>query len=61
MYVGGGIVNSGAAEALLAFAEEFQLPVTPTLMGLGGFPSSTSALSEHAGNARHLCGEHGGS
>jgi acetolactate synthase-1/2/3 large subunit len=39
LYVGGGIVNSGAAEALLAFAEELQLPVTPTLMGLGGFPS----------------------
>jgi acetolactate synthase-1/2/3 large subunit len=39
MYVGGGIVNSGAAEALLALAEELQLPVTPTLMGLGGFPS----------------------
>ena len=39
MYVGGGIVNSGAAAALLAFAEELQLPVTPTLMGLGGFPS----------------------
>src|SRR6266699_2220636 len=39
LYVGGGIVNSGAADALLAFAEEVQLPVTPTLMGLGGFPS----------------------
>src|SRR5688572_1670102 len=39
MYVGGGIVNSGAAKALLAFAEELLLPVTPTLMGLGGFPS----------------------
>jgi acetolactate synthase-1/2/3 large subunit len=39
MYVGGGIVNSGAAEALLVLAEELQLPVTPTLMGLGGFPS----------------------
>src|SRR6266851_4919128 len=39
LYVGGGIVNSGAAEALLALAEELQLPVTPTLMGLGGFPS----------------------
>src|SRR5258707_2374937 len=39
MYVGGGIVSSGAAEALLALAEELQLPVTPTLMGLGGFPS----------------------
>src|SRR5947207_10915669 len=39
MYVGGGVVNSGASEALLALAEELQLPVTPTLMGLGGFPS----------------------
>ena len=39
LYVGGGIANSGAAEALLALAEELQLPVTPTLMGLGGFPS----------------------
>lgn len=40
MYVGGGIVNSGAAEELRAFAEALQLPVTPTLMGLGGFPSA---------------------
>jgi acetolactate synthase-1/2/3 large subunit len=40
LYVGGGIVNSGAAAALLAFAEELQIPVTPTLMGLGGFPSA---------------------
>jgi acetolactate synthase-1/2/3 large subunit len=39
-YVGGGIVNSGAADALLGLAEELQLPVTPTLMGLGGFPSA---------------------
>lgn len=39
LYVGGGIVNSGAAAELLAFAEQLQLPVTPTLMGLGGFPS----------------------
>jgi acetolactate synthase-1/2/3 large subunit len=40
LYVGGGIVNSGAADSLLALAEELQLPVTPTLMGLGGFPSA---------------------
>ena len=39
LYVGGGIVNSGAAEHLQAFAEWLQLPVAPTLMGLGGFPS----------------------
>ena len=39
LYVGGGIVNSGAGEDLRDFAEFLQLPVTPTLMGLGGFPS----------------------
>jgi acetolactate synthase I/II/III large subunit len=39
LYVGGGIVNAGADEALLAFAEQMQIPVTPTLMGLGAFPS----------------------
>ena len=40
LYVGGGIVNAGAAAALREFAEGLQLPVTPTLMGLGGFPSA---------------------
>jgi acetolactate synthase-1/2/3 large subunit len=40
LYIGGGIVNAGAADSLRAFAEELQLPVTPTLMGLGGFPSA---------------------
>jgi acetolactate synthase-1/2/3 large subunit len=40
MYVGGGVVTSGAADLLKAFAEEFEMPVTPTLMGLGGFPSA---------------------
>ena len=39
MYVGGGIVNSGASRELRGFAEALELPVTPTLMGLGGFPS----------------------
>src|SRR5438128_6762962 len=42
MYVAGGIVNSGASEELRALAEHLQLPVTPTLMGLGGFPSAHS-------------------
>jgi acetolactate synthase-1/2/3 large subunit len=40
LYVGGGIVSSGACAELQDFAEQLQLPVTPTLMGLGGFPSS---------------------
>src|SRR5688572_23448951 len=40
LYVGGGIPNSGADELLRVFAETFRLPVAPTLMGLGGFPSA---------------------
>ena len=40
LYIGGGIANSGAHEALRSFAETLRLPVTPTLMGIGGFPSS---------------------
>jgi acetolactate synthase-1/2/3 large subunit len=39
LYVGGGIVHSGASEELLALAEKLHIPVTPTLMGLGCFPS----------------------
>lgn len=41
LYVGGGIISSSAAEALREFADLLQLPVTPTLMGLGGFPSAS--------------------
>ncbi|HJP95285.1 MAG TPA: biosynthetic-type acetolactate synthase large subunit [Pyrinomonadaceae bacterium] len=40
LYIGGGIANSGAHEYLRSFAEALRLPVTPTLMGIGGFPSS---------------------
>ena len=40
LYIGGGVTNSGAVNSLLSFAEALRLPVTPTLMGLGGFPSS---------------------
>jgi len=42
LYVGGGIVNSGADEPLRTFAELLVFPVAPTLMGLGGFPSGHS-------------------
>jgi acetolactate synthase-1/2/3 large subunit len=59
LYVGGGIVNSGASAALLALAEELQLPVTPTLMGLGGFPSahtlSLGMLGMHGTYAANMC------
>ncbi|RJR42605.1 MAG: biosynthetic-type acetolactate synthase large subunit [Deltaproteobacteria bacterium] len=38
LYTGGGIIMSGASEELKQFAEFLQIPVTSTLMGLGGFP-----------------------
>ncbi len=38
LYVGGGIVTSGAAEELLKLAEKTQIPVTTTMMGLSAFP-----------------------
>jgi acetolactate synthase I/II/III large subunit len=39
-YVGGGIVTADADEELIKLAEQLQIPVTPTLMGLGGFPTA---------------------
>ncbi|NJD55635.1 MAG: biosynthetic-type acetolactate synthase large subunit [Nitrospirae bacterium] len=37
---GGGVISSGAAEELTELAEITQVPVTMTLMGLGGFPGT---------------------
>jgi len=37
---GGGVVYAGAHAELLEFAEKTQIPVTTTLLGLGGFPSA---------------------
>ncbi|HXG64660.1 MAG TPA: biosynthetic-type acetolactate synthase large subunit, partial [Blastocatellia bacterium] len=42
LYVGGGVIHSNGAEELLELAERLNLPVTPTLMGLGCFPSGHS-------------------
>ncbi len=39
IYAGGGVVASGAAPYLKAFAERTGIPVALTLLGLGGFPS----------------------
>jgi acetolactate synthase I/II/III large subunit len=40
IFAGGGVILSGAAQALTAFARTMQIPVTGSLMGLGGFPGS---------------------
>jgi acetolactate synthase-1/2/3 large subunit len=42
LYVGGGVVASNAADELLVLSEKLNLPVTPTLMGLGCYPSGHS-------------------
>ena len=44
LYVGGGVILSGANKELTELAEKTQIPVTMTLMGLGGFPG-TNPLS----------------
>ena len=40
LYVGGGVLKSRAAEALLELAEMVQIPVVTTLMARGAFPDS---------------------
>ena len=40
LYVGGGIVSSGATPELTELAETMQIPVVTTLMGKGAFPAS---------------------
>ncbi|HUH56175.1 MAG TPA: biosynthetic-type acetolactate synthase large subunit [Rhodanobacter sp.] len=52
IYAGGGVIASGAAEALREFVADFGLPVTTTLMGLGAF-DTTDPL------ALHFLGMHG--
>ncbi len=44
LYAGGGIILSGSSEELRQLAEKANIPVTTTLMGLGGFPE-TNPLS----------------
>jgi acetolactate synthase-1/2/3 large subunit len=39
LYVGGGVIHANASKELLELAEQLNVPVTPTLMGLGCFPS----------------------
>lgn len=39
-YVGGGVVTADAADELMRVVEKLGMPLTPTLMGLGGFPTA---------------------
>ena len=40
LYIGGGVITSGAHKEIMALAEKAQLPVIWTLMGIGAFPSA---------------------
>ena len=52
LYVGGGVINSNGAAHLGEFATHYGIPVVTTLMGIGGF-DTTSDLS------LHMLGMHG--
>lgn len=40
LYVGGGVIISGASASLFEFVKKTEIPVTTTLLGLGSFPST---------------------
>jgi len=40
LYAGGGVISGNASDEFTALARKAQLPVTTTLMGLGGFPET---------------------
>jgi len=52
LYVGGGCINSDAADSLKEFALRTKIPVTTTLMGIGSFPG------DHP-QSLHMLGMHG--
>lgn len=52
IYAGGGIIASNASRELYELAEKTGIPVTTTLMGIGGFPGTHP-------QALHMLGMHG--
>ena len=58
LYVGGGVILSGANEELTHLARRLNIPVTMTLMGLGGFPGtdplSLGMLGMHGSYAANM-------
>ncbi|MEY2979469.1 MAG: biosynthetic-type acetolactate synthase large subunit [Prochlorotrichaceae cyanobacterium] len=52
LYIGGGVIAAGAHSEVLELAEHFQIPVTTTLMGKGGF-------DEHHALSVGMLGMHG--
>ncbi len=52
IYAGGGVIHSGASDAMRRFADTFGIPVVTTLMGIGAY-DTTHPLS------LHMLGMHG--
>lgn len=58
IFSGGGVILSSATEKLKEFAHRLRIPVTSTLMGLGGFPANdplfVSMIGMHGSYAANL-------
>lgn len=54
IFAGGGVICSGAAKKLAAFAVKYNIPVTTTLLGKGAFPES-----HESGLSLGMAGMHG--
>lgn len=58
LYIGGGVILSGGNEELTHLARRLNIPVTMTLMGLGGFPGtdplSLGMLGMHGSYAANM-------
>ncbi|GMQ56699.1 biosynthetic-type acetolactate synthase large subunit [Vallitalea sediminicola] len=58
IYAGGGVIISEAAKELKHFADKVQAPVTCSLMGIGGFPTTddlyTGMIGMHGSKASNL-------
>jgi len=58
LYAGGGIIQAGAADALLALAERLNAPVALSFMGHGAFPSRhplcTGMVGMHGSRASNM-------
>lgn len=53
--VGGGVILSGAEEELRSFADNYQIPVVSTMMGIGVMPSDHPMYFGMVGNSGRAC------
>ncbi|HBU11338.1 MAG TPA: biosynthetic-type acetolactate synthase large subunit [Clostridiales bacterium] len=62
LYVGGGVIASGAERELFELAKKIGAPVTTTLMGIGAFPQSderyTGMIGMHGTKTSAMCATH---